>query len=135
MTESLTETTVTIAEMFGVLGFMEVEFIVPETGEPAVIDINPRICGTMRLVAMATGERIFDWADFPGDEDRVLQVRRYAAEIPFDGAPFMSDDVIATSRLTCSGDNASAVKRILTKWAAAAHVVEDNSWPAGWYAD
>jgi hypothetical protein len=134
-TKSLTDTTITIAELFDVLGFMEVEFIVPRTGEPLVIEINPRVCGTMRLVAMATGERIFDWAEFPGDEDRVLPARRYAAEIPFDGAPFMSDDVIATSRLTCSGHDAPAVKRMLAKWVGTAHVVSDNRWPAGWYAD
>ena len=77
-------------------GFLEVEFIIPLAGEPLVIDINPRLCGTMRLVAMATGERIFDWAVFPGNEDRVLPVRHYAAEIPFDGVPFISGDVIAT---------------------------------------
>jgi hypothetical protein len=134
-TKSLTETTITIAELFDVWGFMEVEFIVPRTGEPLAIDINPRVCGTMRLVAMATGERIFDWADFPGDEDCVLPARRYAAEIPFDGVPFMADDVIATTRLTCSGDDASAVKQILANWVGAAYVVEDNRWPAGWHED
>jgi hypothetical protein len=133
-TRRLTGTTRTIAELFDVWGFMEVEFILPRAGGPLVIDINPRICGTMRLVAMATGERIFDWADFPSDEDRVLRARRYAAEIPFDGAPFVSDDVIASSRLTCGRDDASAVKQMLAKWADAAQL-EENAWPAGWYAD
>jgi biotin carboxylase len=134
-TESLIDTTVKIAEVFDTWGFIEVEFIVPWNGEPLVIDVNPRICGTLRLVAMATGVRVFDWTDFPGDQDRVLPVRRYAAEIPFDGPPFVSESVIATSRLTCSGDDSSAVRRMLTKWVDGAYVIEPNKWPAGWCAD
>jgi hypothetical protein len=134
-TKVLIERTKAIAELFDVWGFLEVEFIMPLAGEPLVVDINPRLCGTMRLVAMATGERIFDWAVFPGNDDRVLSVRHYAAEIPFDGTPFISDDVIATSRLTCSSDDPSAVKRMLAKYAGTSHSLEPNVWPAGWHAD
>src|ERR1022692_991951 len=131
----LAETSLTIAEIADVWGFMEVEFIVPPTSGPVVIDINPRVCGTMRLVAMATGERIFDWSSFPGDGDRVVPVLRYAAEVPFDGTPFTSDDVIATSRLTCSGDDARAVRQLLARWTDAVPLAKDNAWPAGWRAD
>jgi hypothetical protein len=134
-TESLTSTTAAIATMLDAWGFMEVEFIVPKAGDPLVIDINPRVCGTMRLVAMATGERIFDSATFPGNEDRVLPVHRFAAEIPFDGVPFIADHVIATSRLTCSGANAMAVRQVLAKWAGASPAGGFNEWPEGWHED
>jgi ATP-grasp domain len=133
--KSLIETAEAVADLLDVWGFLEVEFIVPYAGEPLVTDVNPRICGTMRLVAMATGERIFDWAEFPGNDDRVLPVRHYAAEIPFEGAPFMSEDMIATSRLTCSGDSPAVVKRMLTKWVDTSHLVAANAWPVGWHAD
>lgn len=95
-----------IAELVDMWGFGEIEFIVGEDGQPLVTDINPRICGTMRIVAMATGLSIFDPAALTADAQP--RARRYAAEVPYDGPPVATSTTVATSRLTCAADTPMA---------------------------
>ncbi|WP_199421591.1 ATP-grasp domain-containing protein [Actinotalea solisilvae] len=96
-----------IAELFDLWGFAEVEFIVPRDGEPLVTEVNPRVCGTMRIVAMATGVAIFD----PTAVSRLVEppAAYHAAEIPYAGPPVDSPTVVATSRLTCRGTSPDEV--------------------------
>jgi len=82
---------------------------------------------------MATGERVFDWSSFPRPGDHVLPVRRFAAEVPYSGPPFVSEHAIATSRLTCAATDAATLRQRLTQWVGAA-VVDGTCWPQEWNA-
>lgn len=121
---------VQIAELLDVWGFAEVEFIVTYDGTPLVTDINPRVCGTMRIVAMATNMPIFDPAALaPLTEP---SAPRYAAEIPYSGPPFATPTVVATSRLTCSGSSPGEVFGTLAQWG---FEPGPESLPRVWRAD
>ena len=121
-----------IADLVEAWGFIEVEFIVPAGGAPVVTDVNPRVCGTMRLVAMATEVPIFDWQYFSSPGDRRVDPAKYAAEVPYDGGPIASPNLVATSRLTCSGADAMSVRATIRKYATNVH---DHiyDWPDGWH--
>jgi predicted ATP-grasp superfamily ATP-dependent carboligase len=127
----LRDITVTIARLLEVWGFCEVEFIVPPGGTPLVIDVNPRICGTMRIVAMATELPIFDLPEVPNACDGAAATR-FAGEIPYEGVPFASDTVVATSRLTCA---AGCPRDVLGTLSAYGFDVQRETLPQVWRAD
>ncbi|MCU1640736.1 MAG: carbamoyl-phosphate synthase, large subunit, CarB [Nocardia sp.] len=101
-------------------GWLEVEFVVDPDGVPLVLEINPRVSGTMRLAAMAAQVRIFDIASDPAFSGR-LAARAYGVEVPWEGPAFVrpADGVFATSRLTVSGatkaDAFEALHRLLDR--------------------
>jgi hypothetical protein len=105
----------TIAAAAGVCGLVEVEYLVTPEGELQVLEINPRVAGTVRLAAMATGVAIFSLhrLDLAGD----LDASSYAAEVPYTGAPFADEreQVFATSRLTVAGETLAAACRKLDR--------------------
>lgn len=119
-----------IAEILDISGFVEVEYIVTRNGDPLVIDINPRICGTMRIVAMATGTQIFDQSALPAAAE--LPAIRFAAEAPYSGPAITAPELVATSRMTCSGESAHDVFGMLTQYG-----IQPNpkSLPQVWRAD
>lgn len=100
-----------IAAAADVCGFVEIEYLVTPSGELHVLEINPRIAGTMRLAAMATGVKIFSLhkLDLCGD----LRASCYAAEVPYAGPAFRDERerVFATSRVTASGETIAVVRR------------------------
>lgn len=120
-----------IADLFDIWGFAEIELIVPFDGDPLVIEINPRICGTLRLVAMATRIPVFDWCAFPADRYGAPPAVLFAAELPFDGGPSVAADVIATSRITCCAATADAARKLLLERTDSARIL-DVVWPEGW---
>jgi biotin carboxylase len=79
---------------------MEVEFLVTDAGEVYVLEINPRVSGTLRIAAMACHIRVFDLFDVKTHED--FQATRFALELPHDGRSpeAVHEDVVASSRLT-----------------------------------
>lgn len=101
-----------IAELLDWSGFGEIEFILSEDGYPLVTDINPRICGTMRIVAMATKLAIFDPSALARSEQP--KACHYAAEMPYNGPAIATDTLIATSRLTSIGDTPTAALEALS---------------------
>lgn len=127
--KSLQDTAIAVAQLIDAWGFVEVEFIVPVEGSPMVIDVNPRICGTMRIAAMATQVPLFDLGDRAVFGDHFIGTVRFAAEIPYHGAPFSGDDVVATSRLTCANNSAKRVREILTHYG---HADAAITWPEVW---
>lgn len=96
-----------VADVVDLCGFAEVEFIVRPDGHALVTEINPRISGTARIAAMAADVLIFDRRDTW--VDRASEAVRFAAEVPYSGDPFMTDSLIATSRLTCVGSSPGEV--------------------------
>lgn len=124
----LDSTAIRVAELFDIHGLSEVEFIVTESGTAYVTDVNPRVSGTARLVAMATGLPIFDSA-LPDlvDADR-LDASLCAAEVPYEGTPFVSGSAVATSRITCAGPTWQGVRH---EFARHHVVVPATAWPAG----
>jgi transketolase len=87
-------------------GWLEVEFVVDCAGRPWVLEINPRICGTMRLAAMCAQVAVFD---IPAVEtlDGPLPAVAVGAEVPWAGEPIADPrrHRFATSRLTiCAAD-------------------------------
>lgn len=104
------EATRTTVEALDVWGFFEVEFVVAGTVACAVqvIEVNPRISGTLRLAAMAAGVPIFAPGALAGD--RTIPAALVGIEVPYGGAPVASDRLIATSRLTCVGETIDEIR-------------------------
>ncbi|WP_416955698.1 ATP-grasp domain-containing protein [Streptomyces sp. Agncl-13] len=94
----------------GGTGFSETEFVVPADGRPMVLEVNPRISGTLRISAMAAQAPLLDlftdavFTDAATSAD--LDAVRAAVEEPYDGAPIHDPGrgVFATSRITVAGD-------------------------------
>ncbi|GIH25281.1 hypothetical protein Aph01nite_35910 [Acrocarpospora phusangensis] len=127
LSELLYELTAGIAVRAEITGYVEIEYLVPEDGGPLVLELNPRLSGTMRLAAMATGVPVFSPHTLQKGHGRPPAVR-LAAEIPHDG-PAWSDPeagVFATSRLTVAADDPAALLAKLrlhspdSRWLAAA---------------
>jgi hypothetical protein len=97
-------------------GFVELEFIVDPSGDVLLLEINPRVCGTMRIAAMACNTKIFS---LPANRNRpeLLAPTRQALEVPYDGVPFVSDDlqVVASSRITFAANSAAELLRLAMK--------------------
>lgn len=121
-----------IGDLIEAWGFVEVEFIVPTDGEPVVTDVNPRICGTLRIAAMAALVPVFRESPTIDGVKRPSQAL-FAAEIPYNGEPLSEPGMVATSRLTCSGHTPGDVKRKI------AAVAPDSGrgivWPRWWNED
>lgn len=98
-------------------GFVELEFIVDRTGNVQLIEINPRVCGTMRLAAMACDTKIFSLPACPANRPKFLAPTRYAIELPYDGVPFVSDDVrvVASSRITFAAETTAELLVLVSK--------------------
>ncbi len=129
---TLQEIAARVCRLIDAWGFVEVEFIVPDAGHPLVVDVNPRISGTMRISGMATETPLFDMFERPVDGVTMLPPTRFAAEIPYAGTPFTRTDVIATSRITCAGDSPAQVLETLVEHGYAAGT---SDWPEVWLAD
>jgi carbamoylphosphate synthase large subunit len=91
------------AEVMDSDGFTEVELVVSADEEVYVIEVNPRIAGTMRMAALATDTLIFD---LPGMHDVVgdLASGSCSVEMPWLGEPWNDPQqrVYCTSRLTAA---------------------------------
>lgn len=117
------------ADAIDMWGFGEVEFVVDNTGKPYVLEVNPRICGTLRIAAMAASMPIFDSRVFPGDFLDV-PATYYAAELPHEGPSILRPDVIATSRITCRAPSRQATRELLEQYQPVS--ASDISWPLAW---
>jgi ATP-grasp domain len=82
-------------------GWLEVEFVVDPDGRPLVLEINPRVSGTMRLAAMSAQVPIFDIA-CDAAYSGLLRAHAYGVEVPWQGPVLVQPEngVFATSRLT-----------------------------------
>lgn len=82
-------------------GFAEVELIVDGAGQARVIEVNPRIAGTMRMAALACDQRIFDLPVTTTVHGH-LGAQRCVVEMPYHGNPWSAPErlVYCTSRLT-----------------------------------
>ncbi len=101
----------TIATALDSRGFLEVEFVVTHEGSPLVMEINPRISGTLRMSAMAAQAQLADfglWSSTPLGEH--LSAGLCAVEVPFMGTPFTTADsrVMATTRITVAASDCMA---------------------------
>lgn len=100
-----------IAREADVQGHLEVEYLVTPAGEALVLELNPRVSGTMRIAALAARAPIFSLHRLPplvAD----LRAARCAAEVPYDGPAFADPEreVFATSRLTAAGRSFAEVR-------------------------
>lgn len=85
--------------------FIEAEFIVDDAGRAYLIEVNPRIAGTTRIAAMASGCAIIDIACLHDSEphDKIIESIRICAELPVvDGRENANNipEVTVTSRIT-----------------------------------
>lgn len=95
-------------------GFLEVEYLVDETGSVTVLEINPRVSGTLRISALAASEPVFAWYSRPAGQHTSPAVA-YAVEVPNPGPRLVMPDLglYATSRLTVAArDRVELVARI-----------------------
>ncbi|MFD7865276.1 ATP-grasp domain-containing protein [Streptomyces sp. NPDC059783] len=101
----LTGTAARLARDLGADGFLEVEYLVGDDGEPHVLEINPRVSGTLRMAALAAAEPVFSWYDAPAPPG-ALPALRHVVEVPNPGPQLIVRElgVYATSRLTVAGD-------------------------------
>jgi hypothetical protein len=107
----LREMTREIARTADCQGYMEAEYVVTETGDISILEINPRVSGTMRIAAMATASPVFALHKLPslrGD----LPAKRWSAELPYAGEPFSdpAGEAFATSRLTIAAPSPAALQ-------------------------
>lgn len=127
--QELRDVAVTIAEAAGAHGHMEVELLVTGEGSLLALEINPRVSGTMRISAMATGLPIFSMYRLPGRRGH-LAATAAAAEVPYDGPPVCdaAAGIFATSRLTVAARDFAGVDEKLRRSRLAGRV--DGSWDA-----
>jgi predicted ATP-grasp superfamily ATP-dependent carboligase len=111
--EEMIVATVRLANLLKATGFLEVEFVLTPEGA-LILEVNPRISGTMRISAMATDTKILS---FPAHQTLPARLRPtlYAAELPYHGPPVRSKEaqVYCTSRLTVSGASLNEVRQKL----------------------
>jgi ATP-grasp domain len=93
-----------VVESIDSVGFAEVELIVDSVGTTQVIEINPRVAGTLRISAVAANVNAFDipsQVSLPSD----LPALRCAAEFPASEPRRSEPDqlIFATSRVTVGG--------------------------------
>jgi hypothetical protein len=112
----LRDVAVSLCRAAGAVGFVEVEFVLTAEGQCQVLEINPRISGTMRIASMAADVRLFSLPLAPGATGDLRAVR-CAAEIPYAGQPFRSPEsgVFASSRLTVAGRTFAEIAAKLTQ--------------------
>ncbi|MGC5013555.1 hypothetical protein ACLQ2R_22570 [Streptosporangium sp. DT93] len=108
-----------LADLAEAHGYLEVEFLLTRHGEVQLLEINPRISGTMRLAAMATRLPIFSLHARPELRGHLRAVR-FSGEVPYGGAPITDAgaEVFATSRLTVAGESPEAVRAKLRRLGA-----------------
>jgi ATP-grasp domain len=104
------EVALDIASTFDCCGFLEVEFVLDSENQLQVLEINPRIAGTVRISAMATKLKVFSMGR-DGINSRHISSCCTAVEVPFEGEGYnnFKDQVYCTSRLTTAGDSPSNV--------------------------
>lgn len=83
-------------------GFMEVEFLVDKEGNIYILEINPRVSGTLRIATLAAGVKCFDLYFYSKMQKSKLVARHNAYEIPYDGSTLFNNDagIYCTSRAT-----------------------------------
>ena len=121
----LRRTSAALAEAADIDGHLEVEFLLSDPGEPYLLEINPRVSGTLRIVALASGLPVFSL--HRGSYPEWVPATRYAAEVPYDGTPFRAPagGAFATSRLTVTGVSPQQVRDRLLRHGA------DRTWVDG----
>ncbi|MEQ1741637.1 MAG: hypothetical protein ABL869_03930 [Candidatus Nitrotoga sp.] len=112
----LMSATRTVLDSVKCWGFVELEFIVDPSGSALLLEINPRVCGTMRIAAMACNTNIFSLPATGTHRPELFAPTRQALEVPYDGIPFVSDDrrVVASSRITFAADSAAELIQLAT---------------------
>ena len=124
----LRELAVRTARLIDCSGHLEVEYLVDAAGRISILEINPRVSGTMRIAAMAADVPVFSLCDL-GELRGHLPAVRCAAERPYQGTAFSDPvgGVFATSRLTVAADTCDQalekLDRITGEAAAAARTV------------
>ncbi|MER5625644.1 hypothetical protein ABT061_31855 [Streptosporangium sp. NPDC002544] len=113
-----------LADLAEAHGYLEAEFLLTPAGEVHLLEINPRVSGTMRLAAMATRLPIFSLHARPELRDH-LCAARFSGEVPYSGAPITDADgeVFATSRLTVAGESPGEVRAKLRELGAEPRVL------------
>ena len=96
-------------------GFVEFEFIVTED-EILLLEINPRVSGTLRIASMACGSHAFD-NYIEERKGMILKPNRISIEIPYSGEYVKSDNMeyVCTTRATFSNDNIDEVIKNVMK--------------------
>ncbi|HUC59558.1 MAG TPA: ATP-grasp domain-containing protein [Streptosporangiaceae bacterium] len=111
----LAKLTGSIAAALDADGFFEVEFLATDSGEVYVLEVNPRVSGTLRISALAAEKPVFSWYADPAAEE-VLAATAWAVEVPNPGSlrPVVPDlGLYATSRVTVvAADQARLAERI-----------------------
>jgi Carbamoyl-phosphate synthase L chain, ATP binding domain len=122
----LRESARAIARAADIRGLAEIEYVVSPAGEAWVLEINPRVAGTMRLAAMATRAPIFSLHRSPHAPDD-LQAVRCVAEMPYSGSPFSDpeNEVFASSRVTAAAPTFAGAMRKLE----GARVADESAAP------
>lgn len=93
--------TLAVAHAVGAEGFLEAEYIVDAGEAIHLLEINPRVAGTMRVAAMAADVPIFS-LPYGVRPPVSVPATGYAVEAPYHGEPLARPErrVFATSRLT-----------------------------------
>ena len=97
---------VNIVQTMGFTGFAEVEFVADFRGQLMVLEVNPRISGTLRMSAVAAKCMVFDLPYLSPPQH--IPSCRFAAETPLLGTTLThihDDDVSITSRVTVGGES------------------------------
>jgi hypothetical protein len=106
-----------LADAMELCGHMEVEYLVRSNGELLVLEVNPRISGTMRMAAMAADLPFFSLPGNPtlrGD----IKAALWSGEIPYTGDWFSNPEsgVFATTRLSVAAKSLSGVRTKLGEY-------------------
>ncbi|MEW1860526.1 orotidine-5'-phosphate decarboxylase [Streptomyces sp. NPDC088194] len=112
----------------GSIGWAEAELLVTAEGTVHVLEINPRVSGTLRIAALAAGLPVFDMHRRPGARGD-LPAHGVAAELPYSGPSFADPErgVFATSRLTAVAPTYGELATVVQQRAGDCPVVEGTA--------
>ncbi|HEY9230289.1 MAG TPA: ATP-grasp domain-containing protein, partial [Gemmatimonadaceae bacterium] len=124
---AMRECALRIARLAACSGMMEVEFLVADETTWYVLEINPRVAGTMRMAALAAQVPLFR---LPIDRSPAghLQATQLAVEVPHAGQSFSdpTNGIFCTSRLTVGAQTLGAIAVKLERLEAEGMVL----WPS-----
>lgn len=104
-----------LGEQINNYGFMEAEFVIDDKGKIYLLEVNPRVSGTLRIAALASDTKCFNLLFKSTIRENKLEAKYNTYEIPYRGRGFFDEknDIYVTSRATFAAKTDSEIENKL----------------------